>query len=57
MKPRGPSPNLGPTYPHEVQDVSIDDVVAAASIHEQLGETGVTDMGLTMSGYFLGFGT
>jgi hypothetical protein len=46
MKRRGPSPDLGPTYPHEVQGVSIDDVEVASSIHEYLGEMSVVDDGV-----------
>jgi hypothetical protein len=46
MKRCDPSSNLGLTYPHEVQGVSIDDVETAASIHEHLGETSVADDGV-----------
>jgi hypothetical protein len=46
MRRRGPSPVLGPTYPHEIQGVGIDDVEAAASIHDNLGETSVADDGV-----------
>jgi hypothetical protein len=39
----GPSPDLGPADPHELQGLSVDDVEATASIHENLGEPGVAD--------------
>jgi hypothetical protein len=55
MKRRGPSLNLGPTYPHEIQGVSIDDVEATSPIHEHLGETGVVDDRVDNE-YFSGFG-
>jgi hypothetical protein len=57
MKWRSPSPNLGLAYPHEIQGASIDDVEAAASIHEHLGEMCVADNGSTTSGYLPGFET
>lgn len=53
MKRRGPSLNLGPTYPHEIQGVSIDDVEATSPIHEHLGETGVADDGVDNERVFL----
>jgi hypothetical protein len=37
--------NLGSPYPHELQGIHIDDVEVAASIHEHLGETSVSDDG------------
>jgi hypothetical protein len=43
MKRYGPSPDLGPVNPHEIQGVCIHDVEVAASIHEHLGESGVDD--------------
>jgi hypothetical protein len=46
MKRRSPTSDLGPSNPHEIQGVSIDDVEAAASIHEHLGESGVADDGV-----------
>lgn len=46
MKRRGPSPDLVPANPHEIQGVSIDDAEAAASIHEHHGELGVADDGV-----------
>jgi hypothetical protein len=43
VKRSGPSPDLGPANPHEVQGFYLDDVEDAGSIHEYLGEFGVVD--------------
>jgi hypothetical protein len=37
------SPNLGPINPQELQGLGVDDVEAAASVHEDLGEPNVAD--------------
>jgi hypothetical protein len=54
MKRRDPSPNLGPTYPHEVQGVSIDFVEATTSIHDHLGDMSVADDGVNNERVLLG---
>jgi hypothetical protein len=53
----GPSLDLGLPDSHELQGYNVDDVEAAASIHENLGEPSVAMTGSTTSGYFLGLGT
>jgi hypothetical protein len=37
------SPDLGPINPQELQGLGVDDVEAAASVHEDLGEPNVAD--------------
>jgi hypothetical protein len=54
MKRHGPSLDLGLAYPHEIQDVGIDDVEAAASIHDHLGDTSVADDGVDNERVLLG---
>jgi hypothetical protein len=41
-----PGPNLGSPDPHELQGIRIDDIEAAASIHEHLREASVADDGI-----------
>jgi hypothetical protein len=36
-------PDLGPINPQELQGLGVDDVEAAASVHEDLGEPNVAD--------------
>jgi hypothetical protein len=36
-------PDLGPIHPQEFQGLSVDDVEAAASVHEDLGEPNIAD--------------
>jgi hypothetical protein len=43
VKWRDPSLDLGPADPHEVQGFCIDDVEAAASIHEYLGKSSIAN--------------
>jgi hypothetical protein len=43
MEGCGTGPDLGPINPQEFQGLGIDDVEAAASVHEDLGEPNVTD--------------
>jgi hypothetical protein len=42
----GPSPDLRPADPLEVQGLSIDDVEVATSIHKNLGEPSIADDGV-----------
>jgi hypothetical protein len=57
VKGRHTSPDRGQIDLQEPEGLGVDDVEAAASVHEDLGEPGVADDGSTMSGYFPGLGT
>jgi hypothetical protein len=57
VKGRRTGPDRGQIDLQEPEGLGVDDVEAAASVHEDLGEPDVADDGLTTSGYFPGLGT
>jgi hypothetical protein len=54
---RSACPDRGQIDPREPEGLGVDDVEAAASVHEDLGEPDVAMTGSTTSGYFPRLGT
>jgi hypothetical protein len=57
MKRRRTCPDRGQIDLQELEGLGIDNVEAAASVHEDLGELDVADDGVDNDGYFPGLGT
>jgi hypothetical protein len=57
VKRRRACPDRGQIDLQEPEGLGVDDVEAAAPVHEDLGEPDVADDGATTSGYFPGLGT
>jgi hypothetical protein len=57
VKGRRTGPDRGQIDPQELEGLGVDDVEAAASVHEDLGEPGVADDMIDNEGYLPGLGT